>query len=189
MLAEVCGIGFIGLILETFITNDEKHGLGGLLANLSEQFLGEGAILIEAFEYLHSALFDVGVAYFAVAGAVVNAVLGRINLLSIISQLALDTDGDGVVSLDELADALNVDAVVVDADGDGELSHDEISDALRRAERRGFFDELNLTSEQRASEVLLVRERLLLQQNLPDSFLSKSWIFYHLLLSVPHCAF
>jgi len=170
MLAEVGGIGFIGLFLEIFITNDESHGLGGLLCNLSERFLGEEMILVEAFEFLHSVFFEVGVAFFFVSGIVVNAVLRRINELSKISQMTLDTDGDGEVSIDELADALKVRSVLVDADGDGQLSEREITDALRRTERRGFFDELNLTVKQRASETLLIRERLLTQQNLPETF-------------------
>lgn len=173
MLAEVGGLGFIGLFLEIFVTRDPDHGLGFVVGYLSERFLGEKEILLEAFESLHSTFFEVGVSYFLVTGVIVGAVLTRVNELSQISELVLDTDGDGKVSLEELADALNAEVVIVDSNGDGVLSDDEITNALRQIGNRGFFGELSLSVEQRASEILLLRDRLLAKQNLPESFLGE----------------
>ena len=182
MLGEISGLGFIGLFLEVFVTGNPGRGLGGVLGDLSGTFLGEEGILLEAFESLHSAFFEVGVGFFFVTGVIVYAVLVRINELSNISALALDTNGDGEVSLEELADTLNADAIIVDTDGDGLLSDEEITYALRKTKMRGFLEEVSLTVEERASEILLVRQQFLSQHNLKDSFLIEKYfeeIFAH----------
>lgn len=158
------------MFLELCVTSSSDRGIGRILGEISEEFLGESDILLEVFENLHNAFFEVGIAFFLVMGTVVFAVLKRISELSEISQLAIDTDGDGEVTLEELADALNVESLIVDLDGDGELSDDEIKFALRKVKNRNFFGEASLTAEERASEILLIRQEFLLDHNLTDSF-------------------
>lgn len=166
ILGEIGGLGFIGLTLEVFATSNPERGLGRILSEISETYLGQEEILIESFEALHTAFFEVGIGFFIVIGTVVYAVLVRINQLSDISSLALDTDGDGEVSLNELADALNVQAMIVDVDGDGIISEEECMMALRQTKKRSFIEEAMLSVEMRASEILLIREQFLEQQNL-----------------------
>jgi len=84
-------------------------------------------------------------------------------------------DGDGEVTLDELANALEVESMTVDVDGDGNLSEDEIAEALRNVSTnmntfRIFFDEIFMDDKERAGEQLLYRERMMVQMNLPQNF-------------------
>jgi hypothetical protein len=111
MLAEVGGLGFVGLFLSTVVTGGP---LGQIVGRLSEEFLGEEELLLETFEFLHTFFFEVGILFFGIAGVVVGAVLQRVQKLSEISELALDADGDGEVTLEELAEALDVESMVVD---------------------------------------------------------------------------
>jgi hypothetical protein len=111
MLAEVGGLGFVGLFLSTVVTGGP---LGQIVGRLSEEFLGEEELLLETFEFLHTFFFEVGILFFGIAGVVVGAVLQRVQKLSEISELALDADGDGEVTLEELAEALDVESMIVD---------------------------------------------------------------------------
>jgi len=179
MLAEMGGLGFIGLFLAVVVTDGP---LGDIIGELSERFLGEEEILLETFEFLHQAFFEVGIGFFTIAGVTVYAVLKEIQKLSEISELALDTDGDGEVSLEELADALDVQSLIVDADGDGEITEEEVTDALRRSQRIGILDEISMTPEEMCSEALVIRERIILERGLPESFLIEKYfeqIFAH----------
>ena len=170
MLGEIGGIGFIGLLLDIFATSDPDRGLGNILSTLSEEFLGEEEILLETFEALHKSFFEVGIGFFLVIGTVVYAVISRINDLSDVSRLALDTNGDGDVCLNELADALNVQPVNVDLNGDGDISNDEISNAISQTKQRSLIEEVTLSVEQRASEILLIRQSFLQQHKLDKDF-------------------
>ncbi|KAL7519852.1 hypothetical protein ACHAWX_004606 [Stephanocyclus meneghinianus] len=172
MLAEVGGLGFIGLFLSTVVTGGP---LGQVIGHISEEFLGEEELLLETFEFLHTFFFEVGILFFAVAGVVVGAVLQRVQKLSEISELALDSDGDGEVTLEELAKALKVKSMVVDENGDGEITDDEKIQALRRQsgdEKNfwGIFQEYRFGDTERAGECLVIRERMIEQLNLPPSF-------------------
>lgn len=171
LLGEIAGLGFIGLVLEIFITSNPDRGIGSIISNLSYLFLGEDELLIEAFEFLHDSFFQVGVGFFFIMGSIVYMVLKRISELSKISDLAIDTDGDGEVTLEELATALNVPLIIVDADGDGNLTDEEITHALRNTGSRNFLQELFLTQEERAAEKLVLREKFIMNNNLNDDFL------------------
>ena len=173
MLAEMGGLGFIGLFLSSFVLSGGV--LGGYIEKLSENYLGEEEILLESFEFLHSAFFEVGIGFFLIAGTTVYAVLKEVQKLQQISELALDTDGDGEVSLEELADALNVESLVVDADGDGTITAEEVTDALRHARDIGILSELKMTPSDIAAESLVIRERLILTKGLPDCFLVEKY--------------
>ena len=117
-----------------------------------------------------------GILFFVVAGVVVGAVLQEVNKLEEISELALDADGDGEVTLDELAEGLNVTSMIIDTDGDGILSDEEKIEALKStsATGRNFIDtilqERRMTEVDRAGECLVARERILQQFPLPPEF-------------------
>ena len=126
MLAEVGGLGFIGLFLSTVVTGGP---MGSVVGALSEEFPGDDDLLPETFEFLHTFFFEVGILFFLVAGVVVGAVLREVQKLSEISELALDADGDGEVTLDELADGLDVGCMIVDLNGDGVIDEYETAEA------------------------------------------------------------
>ncbi|KAL3908057.1 MAG: hypothetical protein SGILL_008628, partial [Bacillariaceae sp.] len=87
ILAEIGGLGFIGLILQTVLGNARvKEGLEGV----SIAFFGEEDILVENFEFLHSAFFQVGVGFFIGAGAM--TAVGLRKLKEIDSVEGLETD-------------------------------------------------------------------------------------------------
>lgn len=158
MLAEMGGLGFIGLFLSTVVTGGP---LGHVVGELSENFLGDEEILLESFEFLHSAFFEVGIAFFFISGLTVAKVLKRIGSMEEISVVAFDCNKDGIISLDELADALQVEALPVDLDQDGELSEQEIMLALRNAKIPSLWEEVTMTSSQIKAEALVIRERFI----------------------------
>lgn len=172
MLAEVGGLGFIGLFLSTIVTGGP---LGQIIGNLSENFLGDEELLLETFEFLHTFFFEVGILFFGIAGVVVGAVLNRVQKLSEISELALDADGDGEVTLDELADALQVQSMIVDLDGDGVITEEEKIEALRATSDNinsisVIFEDYAMSYTDRAGEQLVCRARMMEQLNLPQTF-------------------
>jgi len=173
MLAEVGGLGFIGLFLSTIVTGGP---LGQIISSLSSNYLNDDELLLETFEFLHTFFFQVGILFFAIAGIVVGAVLKDVQSLSTISELALDTDGDGEVSLDELADALQVDSMIVDLDGDGIITQEELTEAIRSKSTNinsftsTFINEWNKNDIDYASENLVVRQRMMDKFQLPSTF-------------------
>jgi EF hand len=158
MLAEMGGLGFIGLFLGVFVTGGP---LGHYIGALSENFLGDEEILLETFEFLHNAFFEVGIGFFLIAGLTAAQVLRKIESLQSVSRAVFDTDKDGKVSLEELADILKVGAVAVDLDGDGRLTKEEVQQALRMARKDSIWDEVTMTTTQIRAEALVVRERFI----------------------------
>ncbi|CAM9557605.1 unnamed protein product, partial [Heterosigma akashiwo] len=156
MAAEMGALGFIGLFLSLFVTHGSP--LGHLIEEASEKYLGEGEMLLETFEFEHSAFFQVGIGFFVVCGVVVGAILSEIQKISEVSELVLDTDGDGEVSLEELADALDVKRVVVDADGSGCFDEEEVRDALRATSAQSALDDLFSTQNERLAQALVLKE-------------------------------
>ena len=67
ILAELCGLGFIGLFLETFILAPNSL-LGKPMEMASELFFDEHDFLLEDFEFLHQNFFIVAIGFFFVAG-------------------------------------------------------------------------------------------------------------------------
>lgn len=158
MLAEMSGLGFIGLFLGVVVTDGP---LGGIVGHISERYLGNEEILLESFEFLHTAFFEVGVGFFLISGFTVAKVLNKISSLQDFSKVVFDTNEDGNVCLEELADVLDVDTITVDLDGDGNLSDEECSQALRKTPTPTLYEQLFITSEQVEAEALVVRERFL----------------------------
>lgn len=81
-------------------------------------------------------------------------------------------DGDGEVSLGELADALKVEAVVVDADGDGVLTEEECTNALRNTKVPSVWGQFQLFTSRNevGAQALVIREQMIRKFNLPPSF-------------------
>jgi hypothetical protein len=158
MLAEMGGLGFIGLFLSVVVTGGP---LGSVVGHISERFLGETEILLETFEFLHTAFFEVGIVFFLIAGLTVAKVLKNINTLQDFSCTVFNHDCNGNASLEELADLLAVDLVAVDCGKDGGLTKDEIQNAVRAARRSTLREELGSTTEKIQTDALVVRERFL----------------------------
>ena len=94
---------------------------------------------------------------------------------------------DGEVTLDELAEALQVESIIIDTDGDGILSEEEKIDALKATTSSDnvielVFTERTMDEVDRAGECLVARERILSQKSLPNEFAIENYferIFGH----------
>jgi len=152
--------------------------LGPVVEHLSESFLGDEEILLETFEFLHTAFFEIGIGFFVVAGLTVADALYEINKLSTISELALDKDKDGEVTLGELADAICVDALVVDTNGDGILSEEECTEALRECQPPSVWKQLLASTDRTkiGAEALVIRQQMINACQLPNSFQIEKYI-------------
>ena len=160
MLAEMGGLGFIGLFLSVAVTGNGPLGI--LIGQVSEEWLGNEEVLLETFEFLHTAFFEVGIAFFAISGLMVASVLGQIQSLAEVSKLAtLDINGDGDVDLNELAEALEAPTIQVDLDGDGDLDDEEIRAALASISPPTWQQEAVMSTNQVMAEALVVRERMM----------------------------
>ena len=174
MLVEMGGLGFIGLFLSITVI---EGPFGSVVGGLSQQFLGEPAILLESFEFLHEAFFEVAVSFFMITALTVVSVVQQVESLERVSRAIFDLDGDGDVSLGEIAKVLNVDSMVLDLDGDGELSDEEIRYGLQVTAPRSstlWKAAFKSTSDIQA-EALMIRERLL--QKFPQTIPVQSSTF------------
>uniref|UniRef100_A0A7S3PAG3 Uncharacterized protein n=1 Tax=Amphora coffeiformis TaxID=265554 RepID=A0A7S3PAG3_9STRA len=99
ILAEMGGLGFIGLLLQTFAPANREF-----LEHLSVQLFGEEEILMETFEFLHTAFFQVGVGFFVAAGAMVALGIQKLYEIETIEELQVDlTTGACTVTPETLA--------------------------------------------------------------------------------------
>lgn len=168
MLAEMGGLGFIGLFLSAVVT---AGPLGPTLALMSEQFLGDEHILLETFEFLHTAFFEVGVLFFIIAGWTVAKVLKKIESLADFSRVLFDTDCNGNVCLDDLANILNVDTVIaMDFNQEGTLNVDECRAMVRSIPKDTIWDELFIPTSKIQAEALVMRERFVRLGQVAPSF-------------------
>lgn len=167
MLAEMGGLGFIGLFLGVFVTGGP---IGRVLEAISETFLGDEEFLLESFEFLHTAVFEAGISFFMVAGLTVLKVLKKLESLTDVSAVIFDQNADGNVCLEELATALKVDSVQVDFDNDGCVTEFERQEVARRAKKIKWLEEANMNAETIKAEALVVRERLIQTGQVPASF-------------------
>lgn len=162
------GLGFIGLFLTVFVTDGV---LGDAIGSLSERFLGDKETLLETFEFLHLSFFEVGITFFAVAGLTVLRVLNKIGAVTEATRVILDTvKRDENACLAVLADALEVESVSVDMNQDGQYSDSEVTKAVRATPKISFMDELRLDDKKIRAETLLVRERMLSNNQATLSF-------------------
>jgi hypothetical protein len=167
MLAEMGGLGFIGLFLSVVVTGGP---LGHTIGELSERFLGDEEILLETFEFLHTAFFEVGIGFFLIAGLTVAEVLKKIESLKVFSETIFDVDGNGQVSLEELAGALKIYSIEVDSNQDGNLDEEEVQRAVRSAEKVTLWNELRISAKTIQAEALVMRERFLRTGRVKPSF-------------------
>jgi hypothetical protein len=167
MLAEMGGLGFIGLFLSVAVTGGP---LGHTIGELSERFLGDEEILLETFEFLHTAFFEVGIGFFLIAGLTVAEVLKKIESLKVFSETIFDMDGNGQVSLEELAGALKIYSIEVDSNQDGILDEEEVQLAVRSAEKVTLWDEIRISAKTIQAEALVMRERFLRKGRVKPSF-------------------
>lgn len=99
ILGEMATLGFIGLLVQTDVLGLQK----GLIAELSERFLGEAELCFEIFEYVHQFLFKTAIAYFLASGLQITAVVRRLE-----ARFAeVDYDGDGLLTPAELSGAVD----------------------------------------------------------------------------------
>jgi hypothetical protein len=87
-LGEMGGLGFVGLVLGAFVTGGGVLGSGEWLREVSRNSLGEPDVLVETFEFLHLAFFQVAMTYFVASGLVVYQMLRQISLLDQVTEMA-----------------------------------------------------------------------------------------------------
>jgi hypothetical protein len=90
VLGEMGGLGFIGLLLSTFVTNNNV--VGEWLEHAGEATLQDSEILVETFEFLHTAFFQVGMTYFGVSTLLVLRSLRQLAMLDEVTQVAMSAD-------------------------------------------------------------------------------------------------
>lgn len=154
ILAEMGGLGFIGLLLEGLAGYKESLG------ELSMKLFGEEEVLIESFEFLHTVFFQVAIAFFiAGGGLVVSGVIKSTQIGELEKERTDETKISCSMSANELADLLPNDY----AEG-GPVSNPT------------FWDDLTMSIEERAAKAILLRRRLMDQYSLPESFRSERYV-------------
>ena len=167
MLIEMGSLGFIGLFLSIAVINGP---LEHAMSEISETFLGDEEILIESFEFLHTAFFETAIAFFAIAGITVWKTIKKIESLEDVSVAIFDLDGDGEVGCNELADYLQAETITVDTDSDGIQTTAEIEQALRKLPLPSIVDEVFGSENRIRAEGLVLRERFLETLKVKKSF-------------------
>ncbi len=105
MLAEIAGLGFIGLLLQVF-----EGYFAHQIEAISEVTLGEEEALVEAFEWFHNQFFKVATIFCVFGGGMLVYMVSDIRrLLADISKA--DADGDGDVTVAEFKAAFGEDSL------------------------------------------------------------------------------
>ena len=186
MLVELGGLGFIGLFLSVAVVDGP---LGSLVGSLSQQFLGNSAILLESFEFLHQSFFEVALCFFFIASITVTSVVRQVKALELVSRTVFDLNGDGHVSLGEVAQVLKLQPLELnhpnnfrqesskgDPRDDLTTTEQAIQYGLQMAPRSTIWNRLFATFNDIQAEALLVRERFLQEYRIaPDSFLLETY--------------
>eukprot|EP00977_Amphora_coffeiformis_P007652 scaffold1690_cov182-Amphora_coffeaeformis.AAC.9 len=155
ILAEMGGLGFIGLLLQTFAPANREF-----LEHLSVQLFGEEEILMETFEFLHTAFFQVGVGFFVAAGAMVALGIQKLYEIETIEELQVDlTTGACTVTPETLARYLPY-----------------APQEQQERTQQNLWNEIAMSTEERAGKSLLMRYRLVEQNNLPETFRIEKYI-------------
>ncbi|KAG7344177.1 hypothetical protein IV203_022185 [Nitzschia inconspicua] len=143
ILAEIGGLGFIGLILQSVLGNGAvKEGLEGL----SMAFFQEKDTLVENFEFLHTAFFQVGIGFFIAAGAMTVEGIKKLNEIKTVEGLEVDAaTGACLVTPTVLCKYIPVKETNQNAIPGGNI----------------LWDELFMKKEERAGRVLLIRIQLM----------------------------
>ena len=166
ILGEIGGLGFIGLIVQT---------VGGAvpLDELSIQLFGEEEILLETFEFLHTAFFQVGIGFFVAAGTMVYVGIQKLQEIETVENLQRDiTTGTCSVTPEKLTQYLPVMNITTTTTITSS-ANDDNSQTTSTATLTGasdettttidLFSEIFMSKEERAGKTLLLRNRLLEQ--------------------------
>jgi hypothetical protein len=160
ILAEIGGLGFIGLILQSVLGNSAvKEGLRGL----SLELFGEEEILVENFEFLHSAFFQVGVGFFVVVGAMRAGGIRKLNEIKTLEGLELDQEtGACTATAAKLSQYIPM---------------KEMGEPLAISGGNSLWDEIFMGKEERAARSLLLRNQIMkCFPSLPETFRVESLI-------------
>jgi hypothetical protein len=183
MLIEMGSLGFIGIVISVLLN---RIALGNAVAAISEEFLGEREIILETFEFLHQAFFQVAILFFVATGVMVVRVLQNLCEITLITEAYLGDDPstcDEELVEEKLAGILKVYLLPAKCkdlfhDDDQSLVREEVCAMCdyeatllaRQAMRPPFIKELTMTMEERGAECLTIRERLIRELNLPRTF-------------------
>jgi hypothetical protein len=148
VLGEIGGLGFVGLFLEVVL--DPGLGFASALEHVSERYLDDGELLLEAFEFLHGFFFRVAVAFFAAAAFVITRVVGQINEITRLTESEITDGCPNTVETVPMA---------------AYESYLRVDDPRRW---RRLTEELALTKQERGAEILVIRERLKNEGLLPS---------------------
>jgi hypothetical protein len=155
ILAEISGLGFIGLVLQTVLGGANSEWL----EELSVKLFGEGEILVETFEFLHMSFFQVGIGFFVASGAMVVVGLSKLKEIETIEELKPDEHGACTVRPEKLAAYLPV------MDPLDDVKPPTMADPLTL-----LWKEICMSTEERAGKVLLMRADMMQRFNLPSTF-------------------
>lgn len=164
ILAEIGGLGFIGLILELVLGNSSVKEV---LLGLSLAFFGEEEILVENFEFLHTAFFQVGVGFFVVVGAMTVAGIRKLDEIKSVEGLQMDPEtGACTATLEKLVQYVPMTKM-----------DDDNNNLLAISVNNNLWDEIFMGKEERAARVLMFRNQTMkLFPSLPDTFRVESLV-------------
>jgi hypothetical protein len=103
VLGEIGSIGFIGLFLSTILG---KLALGNVVGEISEEFLGEEELLLETFEFLHEAFFQVAILFFVAASVILVRILQEIQQVTTLAEATMGGTIPSAKNCDETAESL-----------------------------------------------------------------------------------
>ena len=160
ILGEMGGLGAIGLIISTFLPPLREQ-----LEEISTFFFAEPEAALETFEFLHQAVFQVGVSFFLAAGAMVIVGLAKLDEINQIEEIQVDptTGVCTATTAESLIDFL-----------DGSNVEVEATDKLPKLD---LIQEIQMEKEERAAKVLLLRNRVMdIHRDLPPTFRVEDYI-------------
>ena len=159
ILGEMGGLGAIGLIISTFLPPLKES-----LEEISIFFFGEADAALETFEFLHQAVFQVGVAFFLAAGAMVVVGLAKLDEINDIESLQRDpnTGYCTVTTADRLVEFLPT---------------IQIMTSIEELPSIDMLAEIQMGKEERAAKTLLLRSRVMeVYDDLPPNFRVEDYI-------------
>jgi hypothetical protein len=127
-------------------------------------FFGEADAALETFEFLHQALFQVGVAFFLAAGAMVVVGLAKLEEINDIESLQTDpvTGFCTATTADKLVEFLPT---------------TPITTSIEELPKIDLLAEIQMGKEERAAKALLLRSRVMeIYDDLPPTFLVEDFV-------------
>jgi len=173
VLGEIGGLGFIGLVLSTFVLN-QQLGLGHSVGGLSETYLGNEEILLETFEFLHQVFFQTAIVYFVSTAFVITKIVSEIYFITTLTEqkaaavAACETGSsqDADLPIEAYEAFLRIEEGIVPSPSldNGNESNQQFEKVPNNNNNNNnnnrWQRELGLTREERGAEILVIRERL-----------------------------